>query len=174
MKNLKILSSKKWNWAHSDFQHFRFFCSRFSQRQSIRTSRFFSKCSFVKTVLMPIFKEVHTLIREEMPQLTEKYGIHNIAVLILDNETRSPLVWIGSESFWDESINGQVDMLRSKRQPGSTIKPFLYASAILMGYEPPTICTIQPYNLEGNEKIFRMQTEHFRRYSHDGCARKVA
>ena len=59
--------------------------------------------------------------------------------------------WI--ESFWDESIMGRSTCFRSKRQPGSTIKPFLYASQF-MGYEPPTILYDSAHNLEGNEKKY--------------------
>lgn len=148
-----IILQKSGNWAHSDFQHFRFFVQDFLKDKAYELPDSSQNAVFVKTSIdADLQKEVHTLIREEMPQLTEKYGIHNIAVLILDNETRSPLVWIGSESFWDESINGQVDMLRSKRQPGSTIKPFLYASAILMGYEPPTILYDSALQFRGERK----------------------
>jgi penicillin-binding protein 1C len=40
------------------------------------------------------------------------------------------LAYVGSPDFFDESRLGQNDGVRALRQPGSTLKPFLYAAAI--------------------------------------------
>jgi penicillin-binding protein 1C len=37
---------------------------------------------------------------------------------------------VGSADYYDEEIDGKVDMVRALRQPGSTIKPFIYALGI--------------------------------------------
>ncbi len=50
------------------------------------------------------------------------------AVLVLDNASGEVLAWVGSSG--DLSGAAEVDGVLAPRQPGSTLKPFLYAQAI--------------------------------------------
>ncbi|MGB2742227.1 MAG: penicillin-binding protein 1C [Cognaticolwellia sp.] len=55
------------------------------------------------------------------------------AVLVLDNKTGTVKAYIGSADFNDKSRFSNVDMISAIRSPGSTLKPFIYASAIDKG-----------------------------------------
>ncbi|MEM6639450.1 MAG: penicillin-binding protein 1C [Pseudomonadota bacterium] len=57
-------------------------------------------------------------------------GVNNAAALILDHTDMSVRASIGSASFFDADIDGQVDGTRARRSPGSTLKPLLYAMAM--------------------------------------------
>ncbi|ART59874.1 penicillin-binding protein 1C [Acidovorax carolinensis] len=63
-------------------------------------------------------------------QLRELRGRHveDGAVLVLDNATGAVLAWVGSSGALSQA--GEVDGVLALRQPGSTLKPFLYAQAI--------------------------------------------
>ena len=50
------------------------------------------------------------------------------AIVVLDNATGAVLAWVGSSGELGRS--GEVDFVTALRQPGSTLKPFLYAQAI--------------------------------------------
>lgn len=52
------------------------------------------------------------------------------SALVLDNATGDVLAYVGSPDFLDEARLGQNDGVRALRQPGSALKPFLYALAI--------------------------------------------
>jgi len=52
------------------------------------------------------------------------------AVLVIDNKTATVKAYIGSADFNDKSRFSNVDMINAIRSPGSTLKPFIYASAI--------------------------------------------
>jgi penicillin-binding protein 1C len=65
-------------------------------------------------------------------------GARHAAAVALDNATGEILAWVGSPDFWADTA-GQVDMVVSPRQPGSALKPFLYALAFDRGYTPATI-----------------------------------
>jgi penicillin-binding protein 1C len=52
------------------------------------------------------------------------------AVLVIDNKTGGVKAYIGSADFTDQSRFSNVDMISAIRSPGSTLKPFIYASAI--------------------------------------------
>ncbi|CAB5696811.1 Penicillin-binding protein 4 precursor [Delftia tsuruhatensis] len=63
-------------------------------------------------------------------QLRELQGrnVEDGAIVVLDNATGDVLAWVGSSG--DLSQAAEVDGVTAMRQPGSTLKPFLYAQAI--------------------------------------------
>jgi penicillin-binding protein 1C len=65
-------------------------------------------------------------------------GARHAAAVVLDNATGEVLAWVGSPDFW-ESRSGQTDMVVSARQPGSALKPFLFALALDRGTTAATI-----------------------------------
>lgn len=72
------------------------------------------------------------------------YNVTNAAALVLDNENGEILAYIGSRDFFDTKISGQVDGVRSMRQPGSSIKPFLYGLALGRKFTPATLLSDIP------------------------------
>ena len=83
---------------------------------------------------------IHTTLDAQVQQkaleslrhhLTEnsQRNIEDGAVIVLDNQTGEILAWIGSSGA-DLSQAEEVDAVTALRQPGSTLKPFLYAQAI--------------------------------------------
>ena len=70
----------------------------------------------------------------------EKFDAENIAVVILDPKTGEILTMVGSRYYFDKEIDGQFNVTTAKnRQPGSTFKPFVYATAFSKGYTPDTV-----------------------------------
>ena len=63
-------------------------------------------------------------------QLRELRGRHveDGALVVLDNRSGEVLAWVGSSGALSRA--GDVDAVLAQRQPGSTLKPFLYAQAI--------------------------------------------
>ena len=55
-------------------------------------------------------------------------NVEDGAVLVLDNATGAVLAWVGSSGALSQA--SEVDGVLALRQPGSTLKPFLYAQAI--------------------------------------------
>jgi penicillin-binding protein 1C len=64
-------------------------------------------------------------------------GIENAAALLVDARMMDVLAQVGSADFNKIDINGQVDGTRSRRSPGSTLKPFVYALAVEQGLIHP-------------------------------------
>ncbi len=65
--------------------------------------------------------------------------VSNAAVVVMENSTGAVLGWLGSGDFQDSEHAGQVDGVLIRRQSASTIKPFLYASAIQKGWTAATL-----------------------------------
>ncbi|MBI9097734.1 MAG: transglycosylase domain-containing protein [Spirochaetaceae bacterium] len=74
---------------------------------------------------------------ETILEMTGENRISNGAVLAINNETGQILAYIGSVDFYSRQ-EGQNDGVRILRQPGSTLKPFLYGKAIESGFSPST------------------------------------
>jgi membrane peptidoglycan carboxypeptidase len=68
----------------------------------------------------------------------EQYGGSNAALVSLDTHTGQILAMVGSRDFFDESHDGQVNVVTSLRQPGSSFKPIVYLAAFEKGYTPDT------------------------------------
>jgi penicillin-binding protein 1C len=71
--------------------------------------------------------------------LLENSRVTNGAVLALDNESGTVLVYVGSASWFDDENSGKIDGIQVRNQPGSCLKPFLYALALDNGYAPNDI-----------------------------------
>ncbi|MEK9185923.1 MAG: transglycosylase domain-containing protein, partial [Patescibacteria group bacterium] len=68
----------------------------------------------------------------------EKFNAENAALVAIDPKTGGILVMVGSRDYFDTDIDGAFNVTLAKRQPGSTIKPFVYAEAFRKGYTPET------------------------------------
>jgi 1A family penicillin-binding protein len=60
------------------------------------------------------------------------------ALIALDPHTGHVLAMVGGRDFDESHFNRAV---QAKRQPGSAFKPFVYATALEMGYSPATVLT---------------------------------
>lgn len=71
------------------------------------------------------------------PDSTLPANANNAALVALDPITGEVLTMLGSPDFFDEDIDGAVNVAMAYRQPGSTLKPFTYAEAMNPNYNDP-------------------------------------
>jgi penicillin-binding protein 1C len=64
----------------------------------------------------------------------EKYDVSNAAVVVMRNRTGEILAMVGSLDYWNEEIDGNVNVAVAPRQPGSSFKPFSYLTAFHQGH----------------------------------------
>ncbi len=71
---------------------------------------------------------------EEIP-VEEKYFVETLngALVSIENNTGKILALVGGVDYKTSSFNRAI---QSKRQPGSAVKPFLYQTALNIGYSP--------------------------------------
>lgn len=67
------------------------------------------------------------------------FGGENAALVALDPRNGQILTMVGSRDYFDESIDGEVNVALSPRQPGSSFKPYVYATAFKEGYSPASL-----------------------------------
>jgi penicillin-binding protein 1C len=74
-------------------------------------------------------REVSELSRRAARDVAD-YGASSVSVLVVDNESAEVLAYVGSPDFYAAQALGQNDGARALRQPGSALKPFVYAAAM--------------------------------------------
>ncbi|AFY41184.1 penicillin-binding protein 1C [Nostoc sp. PCC 7107] len=57
-------------------------------------------------------------------------NVHDAAALVIDNHTGEVLAYVGSPDYFNEAKLGRNDGVQALRQPGSTLKPFVYELAL--------------------------------------------
>jgi len=73
-------------------------------------------------------KAAEEAITSGVPKLT-KYNASNGALVAIDPKTGQILAMVGSKDYFDTTIDGNVNVADSLRQPGSSFKPLAYATA---------------------------------------------
>lgn len=68
-----------------------------------------------------------------------KYRASNAALVAVDPKSGEILAMAGSRDYYDDGVDGQVNVATRPRQPGSAFKPFAYAKAFEKGYQPETL-----------------------------------
>lgn len=87
---------------------------------------------------------------EDYVRVQRLKNIRNAAVVIIDNKTHKVISYVGSSGFWDTTDGGQVNGANAVRQPGSTLKPLLYALCFDEGLlTPKTVMTDVAVNYDG-------------------------
>jgi len=82
------------------------------------------------TLDLPMQAMAQQLVARKVAEFREPYDLSNAAMVVMRPNSGEILVMVGSADFADATIAGQVNVTRSLRQPGSAIKPVLYAAAL--------------------------------------------
>lgn len=83
----------------------------------------------VQTTLdLPLQRFVETQVRQVVRSLSTQ-NVSHAAALVIDNKTGAVLSYVGSPDYF-ASEAGRNDGVQALRQPGSTLKPFLYQLAL--------------------------------------------
>ena len=63
----------------------------------------------------------------------------NAGLVAIDPKTGQILTMVGSRDYFDKNIDGNYNIATANRQPGSSFKPFIYATAFSKGFTPETV-----------------------------------
>ncbi|NJN81771.1 MAG: hypothetical protein HC802_05425 [Caldilineaceae bacterium] len=112
----------------------------------------------VQTTLdAPMQQMAQQVVAENVAELQPIYDLSNAALVALKPQSGEILAMVGSADFANDEISGQVNVAVRPRQPGSAIKPILYATALednlvspaSVLWDVPVTYTIQASNIDG-------------------------
>ncbi len=81
------------------------------------------------TIDLGLQQEVEELVRVTAGRIAA-YDASAAAAVVVDNRTGQVLAYVGSPDFFSSDAFGHNDGVLALRQPGSTLKPFVYAAAM--------------------------------------------
>lgn len=93
----------------------------------------------ITTLDYELQEEAERIVAERAAFNAETYNASNAGLVAIDPKEGDVLVMVGSRNYFDEEIDGNFNVTLAARQPGSSIKPIVYASAFTKGYTPETV-----------------------------------
>lgn len=91
------------------------------------------------TLDLPLQQVAEKIVAEEIAKVEKSLQISNGASVIINPNNGEILSMVGSRGYFDKAIDGQVNVVTRLRQPGSSIKPLVYATAFSKGFAPATV-----------------------------------
>jgi len=85
-----------------------------------------------------IQQKAEKVVSNFAPTLEKSFNASNTAMIAIDPKTGDILTMIGSRDYFEPGY-GNFNITTAFRQPGSTFKPFVYATAFMKGYTPDTV-----------------------------------
>lgn len=99
----------------------------------------------VQTTLDPDLQQIgEEEVRKQLEATGKAISASNAALTAMDPRTGEILAMVGSADFWNQAIDGQVNIATALRQPGSTFKAFTYSTAFMKGMTPGTLLNDAP------------------------------
>ncbi len=96
-----------------------------------------------------------TALRDQVAARTAIHDVNNGAAIVIKPANGEILAMVGSVDYFDEAIDGQVNVALQPRQPGSSIKPITYAAAMERGWTTGDVLWDVPITLDmGNGVLF--------------------
>jgi len=106
----------------------------------------------VTTLDLDMQERAETIISAKLAELSRRtleegapdYHVNDAALVAIDPLGGDILAMAGSADYFDNSIDGAVNVALAYRQPGSAIKPITYATAFAQDYTPATVVSDVP------------------------------
>ena len=100
-----------------------------------------------------IQEKAEEIVKEEVDKL-EDYNVGNGAAVVSDPKTGEILAMVGSKDYFDTENDGNYNVaISNTRQPGSSMKPIMYAAAFEKGYTPATLLMDTPTEFPTPESV---------------------
>ncbi|MDQ3540972.1 MAG: transglycosylase domain-containing protein [Chloroflexota bacterium] len=96
---------------------------------------------------LPLQKRAEQVVAKGVADI-EQYGRNNGAMVVMVPWSGEVLAMVGSADFENALINGEVNYATSLIQPGSSMKPLVYAAAFEKGWNPASVIMDVPTKWE--------------------------
>lgn len=91
------------------------------------------------TLDYPMEAKAENIVKNYVTSNEQTFKADNGSIVAIDPKTGQILTMVGSRDYFDKEIDGNYNIATAQRQPGSSFKPFVYATLFDKGYTPDTI-----------------------------------
>nr|WP_242039616.1 penicillin-binding protein 1C [Anabaena sphaerica] len=88
------------------------------------------------TINRPLQQFVEAQVQQVIVSVADN-NVHDAAAVVIDNYSGEVLAYVGSPDYFNDVKLGRNDGVQALRQPGSTLKPFVYELALEKGVIKP-------------------------------------
>ncbi len=152
MSELKFISQKEYNTAKNEVvnfvpratigikaPHFVFFIKDYLEQKYGSELVERNGLKVTTTLDYNLQKKGEDILKEGALENEKNWNGKNAALVAIDPKTGQILTMIGSRDYFDKNIDGNYNVTTASRQPGSSFKPFIYATAFNKGFTPDTV-----------------------------------
>ncbi len=97
----------------------------------------------VTTLDGPLQERIQAILDTRLRDLRKNDAVDG-GVLVVDHERNEVLAWVNGGGLTNAEPGGWIDAVTTPRQPGSTLKPFLYSLAMEKGWTAATLIDDSP------------------------------
>ncbi len=116
----------------------------------------------ITTLDFDLQRQAEDIVTKHALENEKTFNAENASLVAIDPKTGHILSMVGSRGYFDENIEGKYNIALAQRQPGSSFKPFVYATAFAKGYTPDTVVFDVPTQFNSSCPIDDLLT-------HDEC-----
>ncbi len=152
MKDLKFITVDEYNKAKSEvvtFQpqatggikapHFIFFIKDYLENKYGADMVEQGGLKVTTTLNYDLQQKAEQIVKEGALQNEKDWNGSNAGLVAIDPKTGQILTMVGSRDYFDKNIDGNFNIATATRQPGSSFKPFIYATAFNKGFTPNSV-----------------------------------
>ena len=137
--NEKVEFRPRQNTGSIKAPHFVFFVLDYLAKKYGEDTVANSGFKIITTLDYPLQQEAEAIALKYGQINKEKFNAENNGMVAIDPKTGDILMMVGSRNYFDKDIDGNFNVTTGFRQPGSTFKPFIYATMFNKGYTDETI-----------------------------------
>ncbi|MBU0998812.1 transglycosylase domain-containing protein [Patescibacteria group bacterium] len=93
----------------------------------------------ITTIDADLQAKAEQIVKEGALKNEKDWDGSNASLVAIDPKTGQILTMVGSRDYFDKNIDGNFNVATADRQPGSSFKPFIYATAFNKGFTPDTV-----------------------------------
>jgi membrane peptidoglycan carboxypeptidase len=93
----------------------------------------------ITTIDADLQAKAEQIVKDGALQNEKDWNGKNAGLVAIDPKTGQILTMVGSRDYFDKKIDGNFNITTASRQPGSSFKPFIYATAFNKGFTPDTV-----------------------------------
>lgn len=122
------------------YPHFRDYVLEELKKFNISEQALYTRGYEIITTIDPVVQQrTVDAINSRLEANVLAFGANNVASMVVDVPTGEILAMVGSRDYYNTEIDGQVNVLTTPQQPGSSVKPYVYAAAMEKGFNPGTV-----------------------------------
>ncbi|MBN1284628.1 MAG: transglycosylase domain-containing protein [Anaerolineae bacterium] len=107
------------------------------------------------TVDLRYHNMVQQVMRDHVAAMRDAHNMTNAAAVVIHPPTGEILAMIGSVDYDDDNINGQFNTaVDGQRQPGSALKPVMYATALEQGFSAAALLWDTPTQIGTGGQVY--------------------